>query len=100
MISIYKYGEVPAEEIFARVEPTINVEQIVTDILADVRKRGDEALFEYCEKLDHAKLTALEVTPDEIEEALSLVVRLRPISVRSMKNRSVTASLSMTKRES
>jgi len=73
MISIYKYGEVPAEEIFARVEPTINVEQIVTDILADVRKRGDEALFEYCEKLDHAKLTALEVTPDEIEEALSLV---------------------------
>ena len=73
MISIYKYGEVSNEEIFARVEPAVNVEQIVADIIADVKVRGDEALYYYCEKFDRAKLTSLEVTPEEIEEALSLV---------------------------
>ena len=73
MISIYKYGEVSSDEIFARVEPAVNVEQIVADIIADVRARGDAALYEYCEKFDHAKLTALEVTPAEIEEALTAV---------------------------
>ena len=41
MISIYKYGEVSNDEIFARVEPAFNVEQIVADIIADVRARGD-----------------------------------------------------------
>ena len=73
MISIYKYGEVSNDEIFARVEPAVNVEQIVSDIIADVRARGDAALYDYCEKLDHAKLTSLEVTSVEIEEALALV---------------------------
>ena len=73
MISIYKYGEVSNEEIFARVEPAVNVEQIVADIIADVKVRGDEALYYYCEKFDRAKLTSLEVTPEEIEKALSLV---------------------------
>lgn len=73
MISIYKYGEVSNEEIFARVDPAFDVEQIVSDIIADVRKRGDEALYYYCEKFDRAKLTSLEVTPEEIEEALTLV---------------------------
>ena len=73
MISIYKYGEVSNDEIFARVEPAVNVEQIVSDIIADVRARGDEALYYYCEKLDHAKLNSLEVTSAEIDEALAAV---------------------------
>ena len=73
MISIYKYGEVSNDEIFARVEPAFNVEQIVADIIADVRARGDEALFHYCKNLDRAELTSLEVSPEEIAEALTLV---------------------------
>ena len=73
MISIYKYGEVSNDEIFARVEPAFNVEQIVADIIADVRARGDEALFHYCKTLDRAELTSLEVSPEEIAEALTLV---------------------------
>ena len=73
MISIYKYGEVSNDEIFARVEPAFNVEQIVADIIADVRARGDEALFHYCQTLDRAELTSLEVSPEEIAEALTLV---------------------------
>ena len=37
MIKIYKYGEVPNSEIFARDNISSNVEGIVTDIIANVR---------------------------------------------------------------
>ncbi|MBE6588806.1 MAG: histidinol dehydrogenase [Ruminococcaceae bacterium] len=73
MIRIYKYGEVSREDIFARVTPTVNVEEIVADIIANVRARGDAALLEYCEKFDHASLSSLAVTKEEIDEAISLV---------------------------
>ena len=73
MIKIMKYGEVSANEIFARTEPTFDVADIVTDIIDNVRKKGDKALFEYSEKFDKANLTSLEVTEEEIEEAFSLV---------------------------
>ncbi|MBR5309202.1 MAG: histidinol dehydrogenase [Clostridia bacterium] len=73
MIKIMKYGEVPNSEIFARVEAKMNVEEIVSDIIANVRQNGDKALYEYCEKFDKAKLTSLLVSEEEINEALTLV---------------------------
>ncbi|MBE6924931.1 MAG: histidinol dehydrogenase [Ruminococcaceae bacterium] len=73
MIKIMKYGEVAPDEIFARVEPTFNVTDIVTEIISNVRKNGDKALFEYCEKFDKAKLTALQVSKEEIAEAVASV---------------------------
>ena len=73
MIKIMKYGEVSPDEIFARVEPTFNVTDIVSDIIANVRKNGDKALFEYCEKFDKAKLSTLQVTQAEMDEAVSSV---------------------------
>lgn len=73
MIKIMKYGQVPVSEIFARTEPAFNVEAIVADILSNVRSRGDAALYEYCEKFDHAKLIALQVSKEEIEEAVATV---------------------------
>ena len=73
MIKIMKYGEVAPDEIFARVEPVVDVEAIVTDIIQNVRQRGDEALFEYCEKFDKARLDTLLVTPEEIQEAAQAV---------------------------
>lgn len=71
MIKIMKYGEVPNSEIFARTEPKMNVEGIVADIIANVRENGDKALFEYTAKFDKAELTSLQVSPEEIDEALS-----------------------------
>ena len=62
-----------ADEIFARENPTANVADVVTDIINNVVKNGDKALFEYCEKFDKAALDTLEVTPEEIDEAFSLV---------------------------
>ena len=73
MIKIMKYGEISASEIFARTQSDVDVSAIVSDIIADVRARGDEALFEYGRKFDKAYLTALEVTGEEIEEAFALV---------------------------
>ncbi|MBE6703436.1 MAG: histidinol dehydrogenase [Ruminococcaceae bacterium] len=73
MIKILKYGEVANSDIFARVTPTVNVEAIVADIIANVRENGDKALYEYCEKFDKVKLDALAVTPEEIEAAFAEV---------------------------
>ena len=73
MMKILKVGQVPTEEIFARCAPEMDVAAIVSDILSDVRQRGDQALYQYCERFDHAKLTALEVTDEEFEEAFQAV---------------------------
>lgn len=73
MIKILKYNEVDNNEIFSRVENSINVEAIVADIINNVRTNGDTALFEYCEKFDKAKFSSLLVSEEEIEEAFSLV---------------------------
>ena len=73
MIKILKYGEVSGEELFARSEPTFDVTDIVTDIIENVAKNGDKALFEYSKKFDKADIENLEVTEEEIEEAFDLV---------------------------
>ena len=73
MIQILKYGEVSTSEIFARTEPSFNVEDIVADIIANVRQNGDAALYEYCEKFDKAKLSCLLVSKEEIEDAVAAV---------------------------
>lgn len=73
MIPILKVGQVPNSEIFARVTPAVDVAAIVSDIIADVRENGDAAVKAYCAKFDKAELTSLEVTPEEIQEAVSQV---------------------------
>ena len=70
MIRIMKYGEVPNEEIFARSMPTMNVTEVVAEILKNVRERGDEALREYTAKFDRAETENILVTPEEMQEAM------------------------------
>ena len=73
MIKIMKYGEVANKDIFARAEMKLDVESIVADIIANVRKNGDAALYEYTEKFDKAKLNSLLVSEEEIDEAFKAV---------------------------
>jgi len=50
------------------------VEQVVTDIIAAVRQRGDAAVLEYTQRFDRleaASVAALEVTAGEIDEAVA-----------------------------
>ncbi len=73
MIKIYDINKLSLDEILSRESTTTGVEDIVTDIIKDVRENGDSALYKYCEKFDKATLSCLEVTNEEIEEAMSLV---------------------------
>lgn len=82
MIKILKYGEVPYEQLLERNEAKADVEATVADIIADVRARGDEALRFYTEKFDGAKLDAIQVTQQEIDEA---VARIEPEFLATLK---------------
>lgn len=73
MIQIYKYGEVPNSEIFARESATDHVADVVAGIIADVRANGDKALFAYTKKFDKADLKSFEVTQAEIDEAFAAI---------------------------
>ena len=70
MIRILSCREVARSEIFARSAPKTDVAGTVSEIIRNVRERGDAALFEYCEKFDGAQLASLAVTENEINEAL------------------------------
>ncbi len=106
MISIYKYGEVPSSEIYKRENIASNVEGDVEKIIANVRENGDKALFEYCEKFDKVKLTALEVTESEISEAFDSVeekfieiIKEAAENIRDFHKRQVTNSFFINEKD-
>ena len=73
MIKIMKMSEIALEEILERTIPMSTVEDQVQAIISEVRTKGDEALYMFSEKFDKAKLTALEVSQEEIEQAYESV---------------------------
>ncbi|WP_406656831.1 histidinol dehydrogenase [Methanolobus sp. ZRKC2] len=50
-----------------------DVGETVANIIKDVRKNGDDALRSYTKKFDRADITAIEVSRNEIDEAISSV---------------------------
>ena len=70
MIRIINRNEVTLDEILTRNNPTANVTDAVTDIINNVRTNGDAALLEYAWKFDKVSLKQLEVSDDEITEAI------------------------------
>jgi histidinol dehydrogenase len=50
-----------------------DIEKSVKNILADVKARGDKALFEYSEKFDKVALKSLRMSESEKEEAIAKV---------------------------
>ena len=73
MIRILTYGEDTLDAIFARSTPAVDVASVVRGIIADVRTRGDSALFDYCRRFDGADLTELTVSREEMDDALRQV---------------------------
>ena len=47
--------------------------QIVSDIMSNVKENGDQAIFKYTDQFDKAKLSSLLVTVQEMESAKSIV---------------------------
>ena len=73
MIRIMNYADTERDVILSRVVPTVDVEAIVADIIADVRKNGDGALYRLTEKFDKARLDDLLVSREEIAAARAAV---------------------------
>lgn len=73
MIKILNYNEIDNQDIFIRSTSTPNVQDVVTEIIANVRANGDKALKEYCLKFDKADLDTLLVSQEEIDEAFEIV---------------------------
>ena len=103
MIKIMNYGQVPNSEIFARVTPAVDVGAIVADILSDVRKNGDRAVLAYCAKFDKAELDTLEVSKQEIAEAMDAVepdfleiLKEAAENIRAFHSRQVRSSFLLT----
>ena len=74
-MKIYRY---PAKEQWADIiaRPRLDLSQLnatVASVLADVKKRGDEAVKEYEAKFDKAELSSLAVTEQEMDEAEDLI---------------------------
>ena len=73
MIRILKYGEVDKQDLFIRNDVLNNVAGTVSEILNNVRRNGDSALKMYNEKFDGVRTESLQVTEEEMEEALRTV---------------------------
>lgn len=70
MIKIIKMADAKKEDILTRdINTKSGVEDIVSDIIDNVKNNGDKALREYSLKFDRAVVENLEVTKEEIEEA-------------------------------
>ena len=106
MIKIYNFGEVSKEEIFARDNIASSVEGVVSGIIADVIARGDAALFEYSKKFDKADLASLEVTKEEIDEAVAAVpaefieiIKEAAVNIRAFHEKQVREGFSITEKD-
>ena len=73
MIRIMQYGETPNRELFERRDTPADVSAAVAAIIGNVRANGDRALLDYAARYDGAALKTLEVSREEMAEALSRV---------------------------
>lgn len=93
MIPIIKYGSDEMKRVYGRTQLG-NAEFVgaVAEIIANVRAKGDKALFEYAEKFDKTKVNAdnLLVTEDEIKAAYDAVDENLVLSLRRAKDNILT----------
>ena len=72
MMKLYRLEDLTPGQVLNRdLRAEQDVEAVVDAIIADVRARGDAALRDYARKFDGAELDALEVSRQELDEALA-----------------------------
>lgn len=69
-MKILNYEDIDKSTLFLRRLEDSGVEDVVRGIIAEVAVNGDRALLEYAKRFDRAELTALEVTEEELNDAL------------------------------
>lgn len=74
MIKIMYSSECTREQLLSRTVPeSAEVDEAVRGIIDTVREKGDSALFDYALRFDKAHLEKLEVSREEIEDALAAI---------------------------
>lgn len=104
MIKIERYensGESIAPS-YGRAE----ISAAVSEIIADVRRRGDEALIDYALKFDGVKLTGLAVTEEEfaaaereVEPGLKKIIAAAAENIRQFHKRQIREGFSVTRED-
>ena len=95
-MKMIRYSEM--DSLLMRCMETSGVGETVRAIIADVAQNGDAALLAYGEKFDGAKLSCLQVSENEIEEAMaSIPLPLKKAMETAAEN--ITAFHSAQKRE-
>ncbi len=72
-MKILSYDTLEPGALLMRTMQRYDVGRQVSAIIEDVALRGDEALFDYCERFDRVSLSSLEVSAEEIDEATASV---------------------------
>ena len=104
MIKIERYensGESIAPS-YGRAE----ISAAVSEIIADVQRRGDEALIDYALKFDGVKLTGLAVTEEEfaaaereVEPGLKKIIAAAAENIRQFHKRQIREGFSVTRED-
>jgi histidinol dehydrogenase len=97
-MKILNYEEIDKSTLFLRRLEDSGVEDIVRGIIADVAENGDRALIAYAKKFDRAELDSLEVTKEELDDAL-LSIPAELISAMQTAAENIRAFHSMQLRE-
>ena len=72
MMKLYRLEDLTPDQILNRdLRAEQDVEEVVDAIIADVRARGDAALRDYALRFDGARLEELEVSAQEMDQALA-----------------------------
>ncbi|MBN2109597.1 MAG: histidinol dehydrogenase [Methanosarcinaceae archaeon] len=66
-------GDEEREKLINRGGELADVSETVAAIIRDVKENGDEALRSYTKKFDRADITAIEVSQEEIDEAVDSI---------------------------
>lgn len=68
-MNIISYNEFQLNKKKSEVDRNEEIDQVVLDVIKNIRKQGDAALFSYAEKFDHVTLSDLVVNEVEFQEA-------------------------------
>lgn len=71
--NLSEVSEAEMEKLFSRESGFTDVEETVSSVLSDVRKRGDAALKEYTKKFDRVELADFKVSEEEFARAFSCI---------------------------
>ena len=71
MIKILELSKLSEVDIFERTNLQTDVSETVSEIIGEVKTRGDKAVLGYTEKFDHVTLESMLVTQAEIAEAVA-----------------------------